>query len=325
MKVVQVAISHARVVFNRYRLLHVEQVECAVRVRVAMDFNASTNFLSTGDLLNIKDTPLMGNSAPASALAVCQNVMNRTLETSERGGIEVTPSPVPCSDSSRPSTVKRLSTNQSPRFVKQFSLPTPGDSTGGTGSTILLSQLSLQERRSTNMEKLKQQKRLSHDDGDFLSKSFPSGNSPFFFPPSDIKPSSVDDKDDISSIFSDSSTTSTMNLGHVYLANTIRESPEMDFPPSKIHSTRLSPTCRKFKGKSRSSSTPLPVRGFSSSFNVYSDDRSETENEDADNFRERSSNHVCAGEKSKWSERRRSISFPTVEYAFGEKMQPFCI
>ena len=119
------------------------------------------------------------------------------------------------------------------------------------------------------------------------------------------------DDDGASSIFSDRSTTSSNNPGETYLAKTIRESPRFDFPPSKIHSVQESPR-RKMSGgaaagpggKTRSASTPVSVEQLSrlsACFSVHDRCSSETE-VDADNFRERSRNHVAADEKSKWSE-----------------------
>lgn len=137
------------------------------------------------------------------------------------------------------------------------------------------------------------------------------------------------DDDGASSIFSDRSTTSSNNPGETYLAKTIRESPRFDFPPSKIHSVQESPR-RKMSGgaaagpggKTRSASTPVSVEQLSrlsACFSVHDRCSSETE-VDADNFRERSRNHVGADEKSKWSERRRSVSCSGNEFVFDEKM-----
>ena len=100
----------------------------------------------------------------------------------------------------------------------------------------------------------------------------------------------------------------------------IKESPQLDLAPSKIHSIRSSPILGILK-KPRCASTPIDVvsrfRGFSSTsvFGSDPDDYSRSDllltgEDEPANFRKRSEKHLDAGEKLKWTEKCRSMSLP---------------
>ena len=191
------------------------------------------------------------------------------------------------------------------------------------------SQMSLQERRRT----LQSPKYFSEGDLDAPCISLPADmeelrkhEAPFL---QELNLQKCHDRQlsDDSSIFTDNSstTTATTNIGDVYVSTTIRQSPEMDYPPSKIHSIRSTPA-----GKNRrSASTPIMVeRGNPlepTNVFVYRDGDEDSPDGDSEggNFRKRSRNNVDADEKSKWRiemERRRSSSCPSVnKYILNER------
>ena len=141
---------------------------------------------------------------------------------------------------------------------------------------------------------------------------------------------SVISDDDSSSIFGvDESllteSSQSINIGDWYLAHAIKESPQLDFPPSKIHSIRSSPIF-EMSEKARRASTPVDVSRFRlsspSDFDCSRSDLSLAGEDETNKFRKRSGKHVDADEKSKW-ERRRSLSLPTSKYSFDVMTPPF--
>jgi len=213
---------------------------------------------------------------------------------------------------------------------KTFSEASPSQRKGSSQSPpkcSYTSQMSLQERRKT----LQSPKYYSEGDLDAPCISLPADMEELrkqgapFLQELNLQKCHERQLSDDSSIFTDNGSVTTTNIGDVYVSTTIKQSPEMDYPPSKIHSIRSIPT-----GKNRrSASTPIMVDRCNplepTNVFVYRDGDEDGPDGDIEggNFRKRSRNNVDAGEKSKWQiekERRRSSSCPSVnKYILNER------